>query len=110
MPLSEKRCCGASASEQRKFSVENLSIVSGCAPEACLDLPAPSHAFIGGSSGNMKEIITLLLKRTPPLHCCNGNRSGVDLRADSLHKGVLDRYRDHIHAGCSRQKLARIIL
>lgn len=52
---------------RESFSVENLSIVSGCAPEACLDLPAPSHAFIGGSSGNMKEIITLLLEKNPTI-------------------------------------------
>lgn len=48
-----------------EFSAENLNIISGCAPEVCLDLPAPSHAFIGGSSGNMREIISLLLKKNP---------------------------------------------
>lgn len=50
---------------KEKFSTENLSVVSGCAPEICLDLPAPSHAFIGGSSGNMREIIALLLEKNP---------------------------------------------
>lgn len=37
----------------------------GTAPEALTDLPAPTHAFIGGSSGNMKEILKLLLDRNP---------------------------------------------
>lgn len=50
---------------KEKFLTENLSVVSGCAPEICLDLPAPSHAFIGGSSGNMREIIALLLEKNP---------------------------------------------
>lgn len=50
---------------KEKFLTENLSIVSGCAPEACLDLPAPTHAFIGGSSGNMRDILTLLLEKNP---------------------------------------------
>ena len=27
------------------------------------ELPAPTHAFIGGSSGNLKEIVALLLKK-----------------------------------------------
>lgn len=50
----------------RHFGVEDrVTIVSGCAPEACADLPAPTHAFIGGSSGNMREIIALLLEREP---------------------------------------------
>ena len=29
------------------------------------DLQAPTHAFIGGSSGNLREIISVLLKRNP---------------------------------------------
>ncbi|NLK02256.1 MAG: precorrin-6A reductase [Clostridiaceae bacterium] len=48
-----------------KFSASNLTIIGGCAPEACLDLPAPSHAFIGGSSGKIREILTLLLEKNP---------------------------------------------
>ncbi len=44
---------------------ENLTIIHGTAPKACLDLPAPSHVFIGGSSGNMGDIINLLLKVNP---------------------------------------------
>lgn len=50
---------------KEKFSLENLSVVSGGAPEACASLPAPTHAFIGGSSGNMREILTMLLEKNP---------------------------------------------
>lgn len=49
----------------RKFRTSNLTAVPGTAPAACTDLPAPTHAFIGGSSGNMREIITLLLQKNP---------------------------------------------
>lgn len=50
----------------RRFGVEDrVTVVSGSAPEACADLPAPTHAFIGGSSGNMREIIALLLEKNP---------------------------------------------
>ncbi|URW84956.1 hypothetical protein M5E86_13455 [Blautia wexlerae] len=42
---------------------DNLEIVEGLAPEALKDLPAPTHAFIGGSSGNLKEIVKLLLEK-----------------------------------------------
>lgn len=50
---------------RRKFSADNLEIVAGSAPDACRDLPAPSHVFIGGSSGQMREIIGLLLEKNP---------------------------------------------
>ena len=50
---------------KKKFCVDNLKIISGTAPKALKDLPAPTHAFIGGSSGNMKEIIEILLKKNP---------------------------------------------
>ncbi len=48
-----------------RFSVGNLKIIEGPAPDACAGLPAPTHAFIGGSSGNMREIIRLLLEKDP---------------------------------------------
>ncbi len=48
-----------------EFGVANLSIIEGTAPEAMLELPAPTHAFIGGSSGNMREIIDALLQKNP---------------------------------------------
>ncbi len=50
---------------RERFLAENLTVVSGCAPEACLDLPVPSHAFIGGSSGNIRGILNLLLRKNP---------------------------------------------
>jgi len=50
---------------RKKFFAENLTVVPGYAPEACAELPAPTHAFIGGSSGNMKEILSLLLEKNP---------------------------------------------
>ena len=49
----------------RKFAPENLTVVSGLAPEVCRDLPAPTHVFIGGSGGNMKEILETVLEKNP---------------------------------------------
>ena len=48
-----------------KFAADNLEIIEGLAPEALTDLPAPTHAFIGGSSGNLKEIVKLLIEKNP---------------------------------------------
>ena len=50
---------------KRKFQAANLEVVRGLAPEAMRDLPAPTHAFIGGSAGNLKSIVQCLLDKNP---------------------------------------------
>ena len=50
---------------RRRFGVQNLEVVEGRAPQICRDLPAPTHAFIGGSSGNMRQIFALLIEKNP---------------------------------------------
>jgi precorrin-6Y C5,15-methyltransferase (decarboxylating) len=42
-------------------------VISGLAPEALEGLPTPTHAFIGGSSGNMKEILEVLMEKNPKI-------------------------------------------
>ena len=46
-------------------SWEDIHIVEGEAPQAFKGLPVPTHAFIGGSGGKMKEIIGNLLDLNP---------------------------------------------
>lgn len=50
---------------KRKFAADNLEIVEGLAPEALQELPVPTHVFVGGSSGNLKEIMQLVLEKNP---------------------------------------------
>lgn len=50
---------------RRKFHVSNLEIVPGRAPEACRELPAPTHVFIGGSGGGLGEMMALVLEKNP---------------------------------------------
>lgn len=50
---------------RRSFGLSHMTIVPGTAPQSCADLPAPTHAFIGGSSGNMRQILALLLEKNP---------------------------------------------
>lgn len=47
------------------LGISNVAVVRGTAPDALKDLPAPTHVFIGGSSGNMKEILELVLRKNP---------------------------------------------
>ena len=49
----------------RRFGTPNVQVTEGTAPEALKDLPAPTHVFIGGSSGNLREILELLLEKNP---------------------------------------------
>ncbi|MFO0753958.1 MAG: precorrin-6y C5,15-methyltransferase (decarboxylating) subunit CbiE [Thermodesulfovibrionales bacterium] len=48
-----------------RFDVPNVGIVEGLAPDALRDLPAPDRVFIGGSSGRMEEILSLVRERMP---------------------------------------------
>lgn len=48
---------------KEKFAAANLHIIAGKAPQAMEQLETPSHAFIGGSSGNLKEIVETLLDK-----------------------------------------------
>ncbi len=43
-----------------KHDLDNIEFVYGKAPEAFEGLPSPTHAFIGGSGGNMTEILDSL--------------------------------------------------
>ena len=42
-----------------------MEIIAGYAPEALKDLPAPSHVFIGGSGGEIGEILRVVFGRNP---------------------------------------------
>ena len=44
----------------QKFHLDNVEAICGLAPECLKDLPVPDVAFIGGSSGNMEEIVSYL--------------------------------------------------
>ena len=49
----------------QRLGAKGLHVVEGKAPEALKDLPAPTHVFIGGSSGGMKDILQLLYEKNP---------------------------------------------
>lgn len=63
----EKKEEAASLLEEnkKKFALDHMEIIRGTAPEALNGLPTPTHAFIGGSSGNLREIVQLLTERNP---------------------------------------------
>ena len=48
-----------------KYCLQNIEIIAGRAPEALADLPAPTHAFIGGSGGEIGEILRVVFAKNP---------------------------------------------
>lgn len=51
-----------------KFAAENMKIINGTAPEVLETIEdVPTHAFIGGSSGNMRAILNALLACNPSI-------------------------------------------
>lgn len=56
---------GLILANRKKFGVYNLVSVEGRAPAALAELPAPQAVFIGGSKGEMKEIMAAALAKNP---------------------------------------------
>lgn len=49
----------------KKFRCGNLFAVPGEAPDVLVDLPAPTHAFVGGSAGKLTGILETLIQKNP---------------------------------------------
>lgn len=50
---------------QKRFGCENLRIHPGEAPAALEGLPVPDALFVGGSSGNLRDILAAALEKNP---------------------------------------------
>ena len=61
----DEAACELIDKNKAAFGLENLFTVRGEAPGALLALPAPTHVFIGGSGGNLREIINCALDKNP---------------------------------------------
>lgn len=57
---------GCLAVNRDKFGVvSNLKLVEGRAPEALVDLPAPNKVFIGGSDGELPQLLQQIWQQLP---------------------------------------------
>ena len=57
--------CALIRANAEKAGVKNLTVVPGKAPESLYGYPAPDRVFLGGSSGNMEEILNLVTELNP---------------------------------------------
>lgn len=64
----EKTAVGTALIEQNchRFQVRNVASIHGSAPEALQPLPAPDRIFIGGSGGNLLDILDAGVARLQP--------------------------------------------
>jgi precorrin-6Y C5,15-methyltransferase (decarboxylating) len=60
-----QEACDLIEQNKRKFGTPNIEVIHGLAPEAMEDLPAPTHAFIGGSGGRLLDILQVLYRKNP---------------------------------------------
>jgi precorrin-6Y C5,15-methyltransferase (decarboxylating) len=58
----KEEACSLIGQNAEKFGLSNIQIIHGKAPEALERLEPPTHAFIGGSSGELREILKVLKK------------------------------------------------
>jgi precorrin-6Y C5,15-methyltransferase (decarboxylating) len=50
------------------MAVDNITAVTGNAPEAMVDLPAPDFVFVGGSNGQLESIVDALVEKNRNAH------------------------------------------
>lgn len=64
----EKTAAGTTLIQQnsQRFQVTNLISINGTAPDALQQLPAPDRIFIGGSGGNLSEILDFCKTQLKP--------------------------------------------
>lgn len=78
-----EEACALIRQNREKFGAWNLRLIQGTAPAACEDLPAPDAVFIGGSGGELGEMLSLIACRAPKAPVCI---SAITL--ETLHRAV----------------------
>lgn len=53
---------------KQKFCADWVEVCEGAAPEVLAGLEAPTHVFVGGSGGRLKEILACVREKNPKAH------------------------------------------
>lgn len=61
------KACDLIEENRIKHGAYNLKIINAKAPDGILELPTPQRAFIGGSLGNMDDIVKNLIEKNPDI-------------------------------------------
>ena len=66
----EKKALALARRNRERFCAWNLTIEEGKAPEKLPDWPVPDAVFIGGTKGNLKEVLAVVLEKNPDARVC----------------------------------------
>jgi len=77
---------------REKFGLQNIEVVKGVAPEGLWELPAATHAFIGGSGGRLREILETLRQINPGMRVV---AHAASLETLGEMKNIMSTYRVH---------------
>ncbi len=61
----KKEACELIEKNKRHLKIANVDVIESDAPDGLEGLPAPTHVFIGGSSGRLLEILKAVIKKNP---------------------------------------------
>jgi len=86
-----------------KFHVDNLEIIEGVAPAVLEPLDAPTHAFIGGSSGNLKSIVDAILAKNASTRFVL-NVVSLETLTQAIELTKSFSYREVVHMSVARTK------
>lgn len=81
----ERKTDALARANREKFGAWNLRLVEGSAPAALEDFPAPDAVFVGGSGGELPEILRAVRKANPNARVCV---SAISL--ETLHTAVAE--------------------
>ena len=76
-----------------RFGTRNVTGIQALAPEGMENLPVPTHAFIGGSGGNMKEIMAALYQKNPKLRVV---MNAISIETICEMREVIEAYKDNM--------------
>lgn len=77
---------------KQKFAADNMKIIAGVAPGVLWELPAPTHVFLGGSAGNMEEILTCIFEKNPD---CRVVANTIALNSMTQLMGILEKHKEY---------------
>ena len=74
---------------KEKFKLDNIEVIEAEAPEGLDELPKPTHVFIGGSGGNLNEILNTLYSKNDSMRIVI---TAVSLETIARIKEILSAY------------------